>query len=187
MPSRGPLLVTAFGPFGGREVNASSLALAALRRADTTLRTRTLPVDLVAAPRILHRAIRELSPRAILLLGEAGNAGRIRLESRAWNELDFTIPDIAGRQPRNTPITPAGPAYLETPVDLAALMDGLRRAGHDAEQSTDPGRYLCNRIFHAALSRARVPALFVHLPLESRLETYRAVAALQVVADHLAA
>lgn len=161
------------------------MALDALRRADPSLRTRTLPVDLVEAPRRLHDAVRRLSPKAILLLGEAGDATRIRLETRAWNQLDFTLPDIVGRQPRDRPIDPAATAFLDTVVPAEQLAQLLRSSGHDADLSTDPGRYLCNRIFHAALHRHAIPSIFIHLPLESVLSTDRAAAALQIVIAHL--
>jgi pyroglutamyl-peptidase len=183
---KSPLLVTAFGPFGGRRLNASSLALAELRKTDRSLRTRTLPVDLVEAPRRLRAALRMLRPRAVLLLGEAAQANCLRIESLAWNELDFTIPDIVGRQPRGRPIDPAGPDRLETSIDVGALQRLLEREGHPSELSTDPGRYLCNRLYHAALSRAAVPCLFVHLPLESRLPPGRAAEALRLVVAVLA-
>lgn len=185
MPPSPPLLVTAFGPFGGRAVNASSLALGLLRQQDRSIRVRTLPVDLVEAPRRLHAAIHRLRPRAVILVGEAAQANCLRLESVAWNLLDFAIPDIAGRQPRDRPIDPRGPEFLATGVDVSTLRRRLEAAGHTAELSTDPGRYLCNRIYHAALRRAAVPALFVHLPLESRLAPARAAAALAVIAGHL--
>lgn len=185
MPPVQPLLVTAFGPFGGRKVNASSLALAQLRQADRSLRTRTLPVDLVEAPRRLHDAVRRISPRAVLLLGESGKATTLRLETLAWNELDFLIPDLAGRQPRSQPIDPVAPPRLRTAVPAGRLRQALARAGHPAELSKDPGRYLCNRIYYAALQRSGVPALFVHLPLENRLSPDRAADALRVIINLL--
>jgi pyroglutamyl-peptidase len=176
-----PILVTAFGPFGGREVNASSMALHELRRSVAGIRWRVLPVDLVDAPRRLHEAVKRISPSAIVMLGEAGNAARIRIEMRAWNEIDFPIPDIRGRHPATGLIDRAGPPFLETRVEAARLVARLGRTGHDAELSTDPGRYLCNRLYHAALSRWPVPAVFVHLPLESVLEIPRAAAAVSEV------
>ena len=174
-----PILVTAFGPFGGRRTNASSIALQLLRRSDRSLRTRTFPVDRVEAPRRLAQAVKRVHPRAIVLLGEAGNAGRIRLESRAWNQLDFGIPDIRGRQPRGEAIVPEGPEFLETRLPLELLHSRLTAAGHDVEISTDPGRYLCNLLFHQALHHHAVPSIFVHLPLENRIDPERAVDALR--------
>lgn len=177
MPAPHPILATAFGPFGGRAVNASSMALAALRKSHPALRTRTLPVDLLEAPRRFRDALRRVNPSAILLLGEAGEAEHLRLERRAWNSIDFPIPDVAGRQPRGRRID-QGPNFLETKVDVEGLARTLDQHGHHAEVSTDPGRYLCNRIYHDGLQRTAVPALFVHLPLEARLPTAEAVAAL---------
>lgn len=176
-----PVLVTAFGPFGGRATNASSLVLQRLRETDAAIRTRTFPVDLVEAPRRLGWAVKTLRPRALVLLGEAGNAARVCLENRAWNELDFTIPDVAGRQPRGEKIEQGAGAFLETSLDLAALRAALVAAGHEVEISTDPGRYLCNRLYYAALSGCSVPCVFVHLPLETRLPTETAAAAVRMV------
>ena len=175
------MLVTAFGPFGGRGVNASSLALVRLRQMHPGLATRILPVDLVEAPRRLGDAVRRVRPRTLVLLGEAGNAKHIRLESRAWNELDFTIPDLAGRQPRGRRIDPSAADFVETTVDIPALLKRLRASGIKDEASTDPGRYLCNRLYHAALSRFCMPSLFIHLPLESILPTEEAARVITIV------
>jgi hypothetical protein len=49
----------------------------------------------------MHRALHELKPRAVILLGEAAGTCDIRLETTAWNELDFRIPDIAVHQYRS--------------------------------------------------------------------------------------
>lgn len=179
------ILLTAFGPFGGRRLNASTLALEALRRHDRSFRYRILPVDLVEAPRRLRAAMRQHAPHTVVLLGEAGKAERIRLERRAWNELDFSIPDIAGRQPRGLRIDPAGPDFLATSLPVAALRRAMVRAGHEVELSTDPGRYLCNRLYHAALGPAGGRALFVHLPLESQLAPEAAAGALRTLLKQL--
>lgn len=176
------MLVTAFGPFGGRATNASSLVLEVLRRSEPALRTRTFPVDLVEAPRRLRQAVKTLRPGALVLLGEAGNAARVRLESRAWNELDFAIPDVSGRQPRGERIEQDAGAFLETSLDLEALRSALVAAGHEIEISTDPGRYLCNRLYYAGLGGGLgVPCVFVHLPLENRLPTETAAAAVRAL------
>lgn len=180
-----PLLITAFGPFGGRRVNASSLALQAARLTGGSFRYRILPVDQVEAPRRLADAIRRISPRAILLLGEAAEAPCLRLETQAWNELNFPIPDLSGRRPRARPIARNAPARLSTPVDVPRLRRRLTQAGHPVELSEDPGRYLCNQIYFSALHRSGVPAVFVHLPLEARLPTAQAAEAIRILAEAL--
>lgn len=184
------LLVTAFGPFGGRELNASSLALAGLRKSFPGIRTRILRVDAVIAPSRLKQAIRQIRPDALLMLGEAGGSREIRLETTAWNELDFRIPDIAGRQYTPRPIRRDAPPSLPSTLPLAEIHDRLVALGHPVTFSQDPGRYLCNLLFframdHLSQNGINIPAGFIHLPLECDYPTDRAVDALTETARHL--
>jgi pyroglutamyl-peptidase len=185
-----PVLVTAFGPFDGRHENASSLALDLLKGIVPEIRTRVLPVDSVLAPARLKRALAQIRPRALVMLGEAAGSHTIRLESTAWNEMDFRIPDLAGRQPRSRPIRREGAAHLKSTLPLTLLEDRLRQTSHDVAISDDPGRYLCNQVFFIArdwIDRhgANCQAGFVHLPLATDYPTERAVRALVSVLDVL--
>lgn len=180
------LLITAFGPFGGRDLNASTLALAGLRKMVPGIYTRVFPVDAVIAPSRLKLAIRQIRPDALLMLGEAGGSREIRLETTAWNELDFSIPDIAGRQYTPRPILRDAPVSLPSTLPLGEIHDRLVSLGHPVTFSGDPGRYLCNLLFFRALSNLAhsgitIPAGFIHLPLESDYPTDRTVAALRDV------
>jgi pyroglutamyl-peptidase len=177
------ILATAFGPFGGRKENASSLALAGLRKVFPEIRTRILPVDAVVAPSRLKQAIRLIQPDVLLMLGEAGGSKEIRLETTAWNELDFRIPDIAGRQYASRAIRADAAHSLPSTLPLREIHARLNSMGHPVSFSGDPGRYLCNQVFFCALdhlghSGIAIPAGFIHLPLESDYPTTRAVAAL---------
>lgn len=179
------LLVTAFGSFGGRPHNASAMALAGLRERLPWINTRVLPVDAALAPLRMSRALREVRPDAVLILGEAGGSKAIRLETTAWNEMDFRIPDNAGRQPRGLRIDERAPDFLASTLPFETIHEALSANGHEVEFSDDPGRYLCNRIlFHTLLrmdlSRTSARAGFIHLPLESDYPTARAVEALQL-------
>lgn len=181
--SSAKLLVTAFGPFGGRTRNASLLALRGLKETLPWIRTRILPVDAELGPARLRRAIRELRPAALLMLGEAGGSCEIRLETTAWNELDFRIPDAAGRQPRGLPILPEAPASLRSTLPFERLRVPLVSAGHPVVLSEDAGRYLCNQVLYEALHfvgrmELACAAGFVHLPLEQDYPTRRAIDAL---------
>lgn len=186
------ILVTAFGPFGGRDRNASSLALEGLRRTFPGIRTRLLPVDAVIAPSRLIAAIRKIKPATLIMLGEAGGSREIRLETTAWNELDFRIPDIAGRQYSPRTIRRAAPPSLPSTLPLAEIHERLVSLGHPVTFSEDPGRYLCNQIFFRALhhlmeNKTTIPAGFIHLPLENEFPTGRAVAALSETLGIIAA
>lgn len=177
------LLVTAFGPFDGRSENASSLALRELKRAFPEIRTRVLPVDSLIAPARLKQALRLIRPDALILLGEAAGSKSIRLETTAWNELDFKIPDIAGRQPAGRAISLGSPAILRATLPLKKLQARLEANNHEVMLSHNPGRYLCNQVFYVALEWIKThalpcPAGFIHLPLAQDYPTDRVADAL---------
>jgi pyroglutamyl-peptidase len=177
------ILITAFGPFAGRPENASSLALRALKRRNPSIHMRILPVDSVIAPARLRQAVRQLQPDVLLMLGEAAGDQAIRLERLAWNELDFRIPDIAGRQPRAKRIEKDGPVSFESTLPLQDMERALKAGDHGVVISEDPGRFLCNQVFYEAMGILRglpksCPAGFIHLPLADDYPTERAVDAL---------
>jgi pyroglutamyl-peptidase len=174
------LLVTAFGPFNGRSENASSLALVELKKLFPEIRTRILPVDAVVAPARLKQALRLIRPDGLIMLGEAAGSQKIRLETTAWNELDFKIPDIAGRQFSSRPIRPGSVTSRKSTLPLEKMHAALDEAGHAVSYSEDAGRYLCNQLFYVALEYLEcrsipIPAGFIHLPLERDYPTPRAV------------
>ena len=177
------ILVTAFGPFAGRSENASSLALIGLKRAFPKIRTRILPVDSVIAPARLKQALRLIRPDALILLGEAAGSKTIRLETTAWNQLDFKIPDIAGRHPAPRAICPGSPPIHRSTLPLKQIHRRLESNGHEVTLSNNPGRYLCNQVFYHALEFIGIhciacPAGFIHLPLAGDCPTERIVDAL---------
>lgn len=182
------VLVTAFGPFDGRAENASSLALRGLKKALPGIRTRILPVDMVIAPARLRDALRRIRPDALVMLGEAAASETIRLETTAWNELDFRIPDIAGRKPPRRRIGRDTPDFYPSTLPLGQIHGALLSAGHRVSLSDDPGRYLCNQLFYIARHQIETrslpcPAGFIHLPLESNYATPRVVDALRLVVE----
>lgn len=177
------ILITAFGPFDGRRLNASSQALQALKIGFPEIHTRILPVDSVIAPSRLKQAIRKLQPDVLLMLGEAAGSNSIRLETTAWNEMDFRIPDIAGRQPPKRPILPHGPESYPSTLPLADWNTMLTQAGHPVSFSDDPGRYLCNQVFYLTMNHLHMGGLpyragFIHLPLAADYPTEKAADAL---------
>jgi pyroglutamyl-peptidase len=180
------LLVTAFGPFDGRTENASSLALAELASRILGLETLLLAVDMLAAPASLIETLRQVQPDALIMLGESPGSTRIKLETTAWNELDFRIPDIAGNQPRAQRISTHGPAFRKATLPLKSIYRSLESQDVSITLSHNPGRYLCNQVFYVALEYLETrelscPAGFIHLPLASELPTHLAADALRRV------
>lgn len=186
MPTPKQILVTAFGPFDGRSENASSLVLKLLRKTFPEIRTRILPVDSVIAPSRLRQALRQIRPDALILLGEAAGSKTIRLETTAFNELDFRIPDIAGRQPSPRPILQGASPILRSTLPLKNLISLLAADDHQVMLSNNPGRYLCNQVLYVALAiiqSHQIPcrAGFIHLPLVPDYPTDRATLAVAQV------
>lgn len=173
------ILVTAFGPFDGRSENASSLVLSELKSTLPEIRTRILPVDSVIAPARLRQALRLIRPEVLILLGEAAGSKTIRLETTAFNELDFRIPDVSGRQPTARPIRRGAPPIRRSTLPLKQINTLLSANDHEVILSNNPGRYLCNQVLYVALDfieRHTLPcrAGFIHLPLAEDYPTERA-------------
>jgi pyroglutamyl-peptidase len=184
------ILVTAFGPFDGRSENASSLALRGLKAALPQIRTRVLPVDCVAAPARLRQALHTIRPEILILLGEAAGTLTIRLETTAFNELDFRIPDISGRQPTARPIRRDAPPIHRSTLPLRKIHRLLSANEHEVILSNNPGRYLCNQVLYVALDYLETHALpcragFIHLPLAADYPTKRAADALASIVRSL--
>lgn len=140
-------------------------------------------MDSVVAPQRMSRALHEVGPDAVIMLGEAGGSASMRLETIAWNELDFRIPDRAGRQPQGQCIDSSAARSMSSTLPFEVIHARLLECGHACEVSTDAGRYLCNQILFHTLSvlEKRGPhrkAGFIHLPLEEDYPTSRAVDAL---------
>jgi pyroglutamyl-peptidase len=143
-------------------------------------------VDSVIAPARLKQALRKIQPDVLIMLGEAAGSEQIRLETTAFNEVDFRIPDIAGRQPPARPVVPGAPGSLSSTLPLERIEAQLSENGHVCRLSHDAGRYLCNQVFFVArhfLEARAIPcrAGFIHLPLAMDFSTERAVAALTQV------
>lgn len=163
------MLVSGFGPFEAFDENPSGQvaeALAAAPPPGVRVRAAVLPVSFERAPKGWDELLLGQDAPALLLgLGVARRAG-FRLERRGGPRLKAVPrPDVDGRSAGD--FSHAGPV-LETSLDLARLLDGLRRRGvADARISRTAGGYVCERIYHHVLVRARergVPGLFVHVP-----------------------
>jgi pyroglutamyl-peptidase len=120
------------------------------------------------------------------MLGEARGATTVRLETTAWNELNFTLPDVAGWQPRGGAIVAGAPRSLAATLPMEIFQADLSAAGFPVACSTEPGRYLCNQLMFCTLSHLAkhspsTAAGFIHLPLSSELETSRAIDAIGLV------
>lgn len=183
------LLLTGFEPFGGDVFNPSGEIARALHGMEfpcgMKVRSLVLPVSGPGSWARLSGAIRRHRPRWVVATGVSGRA-EISLETRAWNEADFRIPDNAGWQPRGVPVVRRGPAHFEVrwPGGAGAglgsaggfgRVGGVGGGGLEGEgggggavdeagfgvlpvrSSTDPGRFVCNFLYYRLLHLTRNP------------------------------
>jgi len=164
----GHLLVTGFGPFPGVPRNPSAevarrLGAYARRHglAGGDVRVLILPTAYGALSTHLAPALVE-GPGAVLMLGVARKAKRVRVEFRARNRVSRLFPDASGRVALGLALVAGGPAERRAPSASKALA-ALRRHGVAAIPSRDAGRYLCNAAYFRALAEG-IPVLFIHIP-----------------------
>ncbi len=166
------LLLTGFEPFGESKVNPSEKVVRALAQQGVDgveLFTVILPVDRVRGPDTLVRAARGTNPDAVLCLGEASRRIAVSIERVAINLMDYRIPDNAGEQVVDAPISPGAPAAYFCTLPVRAMLAAVCAAGTPAELSLSAGSFLCNQVTYALLhylatNRLDTPAGFIHLP-----------------------
>ena len=170
------LLVTGFGPFPGIPRNPSAAiarrvaASPRWRRLGVETRCVILPTTYAALDEHLGPALAE-APDAVLMIGVAGRAKRVRIERRAVNRASLFLPDAEGRLPHALTLAPGASARIgrANPTAMRAL---VRRHRIPCGISQDAGRYLCNAAYYRALA-APVPVLFIHIPKPPRAAPLR--------------
>ncbi len=177
--NRPVLLLTGFEPFGGDGFNPSG-AIAGEFDGEPLpgkgiVRGLILPVSGPAAWSRLARAVREVQPRWIVATGVSGRQ-EISIETMAWNEVDYRIPDNAGLQPRHGRILMRGPSALTSALAERMLRPGDSGSSWSPDRipvcpGTDPGRFVCNHVYYRLLHLTRRSAhpacqraVFLHLP-----------------------
>ena len=172
MSKRPRLLVVGFGPFPRVPRNPSA---AVAREIAASPRWRTLgieadalvlPTTYAALDGTLDPALKAGNFDALLMIGVATRAKKIRVERRAIDRISILFPDADGRRPARHTIAKA-PAVRTTRIAPASVLARLRRRGLACTVSQDAGRYLCNAAYMRALA-APVPVLFIHIPKPPR-------------------
>ena len=163
------ILVTGFEPFGGQKVNPSWLCVSALPDLLSGVRVvrRLLPVDWAAGPALLRQALRELSPSAVLCVGQAGGQRELRIERVAVNLRGGA--DNEGAVREEEPVEPEGPAAYFSTLPVSQMREALKAENIPVCDSYTAGIYLCNCVMYTALHYAAVeqPGLaagFLHVP-----------------------
>lgn len=165
------MLITGFGPYPGVRDNPSGKLMQEVARrigrsfhgvqaagVELTVRYSRSRSELAAADDAFQ-------PDAVLLLGLAARARRVRVEQFARG-LDSPLQlDAAGAGGAGGSGRRSGAMPLRASGRVLPALAALRSAGISVHLSASAGRYLCNAVYAAALDRAAGrPVLFVHVP-----------------------
>ena len=163
------LLITGFEPFGGEKINPSWEAVKLLPEAtgDFELIKAEIPVVFEKAAETVLEKAKEISPDAIICVGQAGGRTGITPEMVAINLRFASIPDNAGNQPKDEPCVPGGKnAYFAT-LPVRKMVSAVSEAGIPCSVSYSAGTYVCNDLIYHILHSyggTDVKACFIHVP-----------------------
>lgn len=172
------VLVTAFEPFGGRDVNNSARIAEALKNAkavygpDVEIELCILPVVYDEGAAKAKACYERMMPKpdAVISLGEAGCD--LRLETAAHNDDDTPgFPDNAGNIREGKPILADGPKSIGFDLPVQQMFCALDAGAQDAaDVSKTPGGFVCNNTaYHLAnfFQGTGVRYGFIHVPAAS--------------------
>jgi len=183
------VLMTGFEPFGKFKINPTQVLMERFRKGRPGIQLTKLVLPVTSG------AFKAMQQRTggrhfdiVLHFGLAVKTKAIRLETRAWNMMNFYIPDNRGRKIKNKAIAPSGPEYLYSNLPIDALVKALKRAGERTIVSDSAGGFVCNLLLYRSLERSmRDPARditgFIHVPLQEVLSLERLVGAVNIILD----
>ena len=163
------LLITGFEPFGGEEINPSWEAVSRLpdEIGGYTLTKLRIPVEFGKAAQAVLTIAKQISPDAILCIGQAGGRAAICPELVAINLRYAKIPDNGGYQPKDEPIVAGGPCAYFATAPARKMAEAIAAAGVASQVSYSAGAYVCNDLIYTLLHRyqnTQTKVGFVHIP-----------------------
>lgn len=169
------VLVTGFGPYGNTPTNPAQLVAEALdgsRIGGSDVVSRIVPCVFFEAIDAAARAVQEVQPDLVVMMGEFGGRAMLTVERIAQNFDDasrYGLADNAGKAPVGERIVPDGPAAHYATLPIRAMVRAIRDAGIPADISDAPGTLVCNHLMYGVLHHIAVNALpiragWIHLP-----------------------
>jgi pyrrolidone-carboxylate peptidase len=146
---------------------------------------------------MISDAIERCAPEVVISFGQGG--GAIALEHTAYNlqdtgEISGGVPDNRGIIRGAQPIDPDAGAERATLLPIDAIREAIEALGEFPQDSTDPGRYICNNTMWNNIGEMTARGKrggFIHLPFTTQFDDAvrarwaRVVeAAVQATVDH---
>lgn len=165
------LLITAFEPFGGENINPSALAMEhlPLQIGKMKLEKRLLEVTFSGATEKIRKYVDEIKPSAVICLGQAGGRAAITPERVAINIMDSSAADNSGFMPNDESIVVGAPNAYFTTLPIKSMVKAIESVNVKAAISNSAGTYVCNAVMFALLEHidrlgTNIPAGFIHVP-----------------------
>lgn len=165
------ILLTAFEPFGGENINAAleAVRLVADNVGDAQITKLTVPTVFYKSIAVAAAAIEAERPDAVLCVGQAAGRCELTPERVAINLDDARIPDNEGNQPIDRPIFADGAPACFSTLPVKAMARSIRNAGIPASVSNTAGTFVCNHLMYGVLytlekQRRGVRGGFIHVP-----------------------
>jgi pyroglutamyl-peptidase len=167
------VLLTGFGPFAGRTVNASSIGATAV--AASRHDVKRVLVDVIwGEPTRTVLPLLDGDSNIVISFGEATDTFRLELVAR--NARGATRRDVTNALPTIPLIRESGPETLKPVFDTERVVAALEARGFPIECSSNAGQFLCDEMFYTLLHEQRFGKLaasldivtFVHLPIFGR-------------------
>jgi pyroglutamyl-peptidase len=164
------VLVTGFEPFNGATINPAWEAVRALANwhgNGFAVELRKMPCVFGQANQVLAKAVREVRPDIVIVVGQAGGRAELSVERVAINVDDAAICDNQQQQPIDTPIVADGPAAYFSTLPIKAIVREMRERGLAAGVSQSAGTFVCNHVFYGLMHLVRalpVRAGLIHVP-----------------------
>lgn len=169
------VLVTGFGPYGVTPTNPAGLTAEALEGrsiGDAKIVGRIVSGAYFESVAATVRAIDEVKPELLIMLGEYPGRAMITVERLAQNLNDcarYGLADTAGVVLSGEPTAPDGPVAYHSTAPVRAMVLAMRRAGVPADVSDAAGTFACNHLMygmlhHIASNDLPIRAGWIHLP-----------------------
>jgi pyroglutamyl-peptidase len=169
------VLLTGFEAFGHTPINPAEQVARALdgtRINDATVAARIIPNVFFKSIDVVRGAIEEVSPGAVVMMGEYGGRAVITVERIAHNLNDSTryrLADNDGCALQDQPTVPGGPVAYYATLPIRAMVKAMRQAGIPSDISDTPGTFCCNHLMygilhHIAAADLNIRAGWIHLP-----------------------
>lgn len=165
------ILITAFDPFGGDEINPALEAVKLMKSEISGAKIVKLEVPTVFNKSIdkVVEAIEKENPDVVLNIGQAGGRFDITPERVAINIDDARIKDNEGNQPIDMPIYEDGESAYFATIPVKAIVKEIKDGGLPSSLSNTAGTFVCNHLmygtlYHIAKNKKDIRAGFIHVP-----------------------